>query len=218
MFWKKKRTDKASWELAYWQRRKRKERHLKNDHYQQHYTDLFGLTTEDYRNKKVLDIGCGPRGSLEWADVAAERYGLDPLANEYLKLGAGKHKMSYVSAPSEAIPFADGYFDIVASFNSLDHVDDLDRTSAEIGRVTKPGGRFLLVVEINHPPTPTEPITLHRESLLAKFNGAFETHRDWSCAMLPDGHDIYGSVLADRRPESDQEPAVFCVSFIRRSV
>jgi len=56
----------------------------------------------------ALDIGCGPRGSLEWADMTKERYGLDPLANEYLKLGADKHKMKYVASGAEKIPFEDG--------------------------------------------------------------------------------------------------------------
>ena len=113
MFWKKKPTDKASWELAYWQRRKRKERNLKNDHYQQHYTVLFSLTIEDYRNKKVLDIGCGPRGSLEWADVASERYGLDPLADEYLKTGSRQaQNVLCVCTVSKRFHLPDGYFDI----------------------------------------------------------------------------------------------------------
>ena len=32
----------------------------------------------------TTDIGCGPRGSLEWATMAAERVGLDPPVNKYL--------------------------------------------------------------------------------------------------------------------------------------
>ena len=54
------------------------------------------------------------------------------------------------------------------------------------------------------------------ESLLAKFAGGFVSVRDWSCAMLPEGHDIYGSILADKRPASKDEPAVMCASFVRR--
>ena len=105
----------------------------------------------------MLDIGCGPRGSLELADTALERVGLDPLAKEYLKLGDASHMMTYVASRSESIPFADGYFDIVCSFNSFDHVADLKRTIiAEIVRVVKPGGLFLLLSEVNHAPTKTE--------------------------------------------------------------
>ncbi|MBW8015233.1 MAG: class I SAM-dependent methyltransferase [Planctomycetes bacterium] len=55
--------------------------------------------------------------------------------------------------------FEDGYFDIVTSINSLDHVDDLDKTISEIIRVTSKDGCFLLMVEVNHEPTKCEPIS-----------------------------------------------------------
>lgn len=71
--------------------------------------------------------------------MASERVGLDPLVDGYRALGIGQHKMTYVKGGSEKIPFPDGHFDIVTSFNSLDHVDNLDATVAEITRVTAPG-------------------------------------------------------------------------------
>jgi ubiquinone/menaquinone biosynthesis C-methylase UbiE len=98
---------------------------------------VYGINREDYRGKRVLDIGCGPLGSLEWADMTAQRVGLDPLVPRYLKMGSSKHKMEYVASGSENIPFPDGYFDFVTSLNSLDHVDNLDLTIHEIKRVVK---------------------------------------------------------------------------------
>ena len=151
---------KGDAELAYWRDRKAEEDSLRNSWYVRFYTDHFGLTKDDYAGKRVLDIGCGPRGSLEWADMALERVGLDPLAEQYVEeLGARDQAMSYVASGSENIPFPDGHFDVVCSFNSLDHVDDLDETVAEICRVVAPGGRFLLLVDVNHEPTECEPIT-----------------------------------------------------------
>lgn len=151
---------KAASEFAYWAARHDKEGTLQHAHYGYFFTTHFGLDRAVYRGKRVLDVGCGPRGSLEWADEAAERVGLDPLIDAYRQLGIAAHKMSYVAAPAESIPFPDGYFDIVSSFNSLDHVDDLDRSIAEIIRVLAPGGLFLLLTDVNHPPTPCEPLTL----------------------------------------------------------
>lgn len=147
-------------ELAYWRERAAEETVLANDHYGWFFTEHFGLDPGFYRNRAVLDLGCGPRGSLEWARLAGLRVGLDPLAAEYRPLGTGRHAMAYVAASSEAIPFADGALDVVSSFNSLDHVDDLDGTLAEVGRVLRPGGEFLLLVEVNHRPTVLEPLTL----------------------------------------------------------
>jgi SAM-dependent methyltransferase len=150
---------KEKHELEYWEATRAAEGKLSNDHYVAFYTTHFGLEPSFYEGKRVLDVGCGPRGSLEWASMAAERVGLDPLADEYLKLGAAAHAMRYVCAPSEAMPFSDGHFDVVCSFNSLDHVEDVGRTVREICRVLKPGGVFLLLTDVDHEPTPTEPIS-----------------------------------------------------------
>jgi len=151
--------DKGEHELRYWSTVKEKEAVLHNSWYEYFYTTHFGLTRDDYGGKKVLDIGCGPRGSLEWADMAAIRIGLDPLADSYRALGADRHKMTYVAASSDAMPFPDGHFGIVCSFNSLDHVDDLEVTIQEIQRVTAEGGLFLLLTDVNHPPTVCEPVS-----------------------------------------------------------
>ena len=144
-------------ELKYWKTKKDEEGTLSHEHFEGYYTTHFGLDSQFYNDKRILDIGCGPRGSLEWAEGAAERVGLDPLADQYLALEAHEHDMTYVKAGSEAIPYDDHHFDVVCSFNSLDHVEDLEATIAEIKRVTRAGGLFLLLTDLNHEPTACEP-------------------------------------------------------------
>jgi len=143
-------------ELAFWESRVRQHGVLANDHYEHFYTSHFGLTETFYRDKRVLDIGCGPRGSLEWA-ADALCVGADPLAMAYRRLGTAHHAMHYVACGAEALPFDDGSFDVVSAFNSLDHVDDLAAAAAEISRVVAPGGVFLLLVAIHEQPTTLEP-------------------------------------------------------------
>jgi SAM-dependent methyltransferase len=188
-------------ELSFW-RKLSTQGPLSHGHYQWFYTTYFGLEPSFYKGKRILDIGCGPRGSLEWADMAAERVGLDPLVPEYMKLGANKHKMTYTAAPSEKIPFPNGHFDVVCSFNSLDHVANLDRTSAEIARVTRPGGLFLLITEVGHPPTATEPINLPW-NITNVFRESFEVISE---GLYDIGdHDIYGQIRQDKRFDSSNE-------------
>lgn len=187
---------KEAHELSYWRSRLNAEQVLANGHYQFFYTEYFGLELGYYDGKKVIDVGCGPRGSLEWAVNAAERIGMDTLAFHYLKLGARDHAMQYVTAGAEAIPYPDSYFDVVCSFNSLDHVDDLHAALKEIGRVLKPDGLFLLIVEINHFATATEPVEIR--DIDATFGPLFAIENP-RLYEIGDAHDIYGQLRTDAR-------------------
>jgi ubiquinone/menaquinone biosynthesis C-methylase UbiE len=141
---------KETAEIKYWQLRKTENKNnFSNSEYQQYYTKHFDLPLNIYNNKRILDIGCGPCGTLEWANMSLERIGLDPLVNKYIEFGTDRHNMIYVKAKSESIPFKDHYFDIVTLFNSLSYVDDLDSTIREIKRVLKPGGLLLLLTDVN---------------------------------------------------------------------
>jgi len=181
-------------ELKHWQDRYGVENgSLSNSHYEPLYTTVFSLNRDSYNGKRVLDIGCGPRGSLEWADGALQRVGLDPLVNDYRAFGIDAHKMEYRAAPSHKIPFGDGHFDIVTCLNALDHVDDFEGTVAEIKRVTKRGGLFLVSVEIDHPPTAAEPIVLSKRSFQA-FAPEFTTLQEDTFGT-PADHMLHDGVL-----------------------
>ena len=165
---------KEFFELCYWKTVKLFSKSLtKNSHYKYFYTDNFSIPEEFYKDKTILDIGCGPRGSLEWADMAKERIGMDPLAEQYLKMGAKEHKMSYVKAYVENIPFPDNYFDVICSFNSLDHVENMKLACQEIKRTLKNDGLFLLLVDIHTMPTLTEPQTMNW-NFIAEYFPEFE--------------------------------------------
>jgi GT2 family glycosyltransferase/SAM-dependent methyltransferase len=183
-------TSKGDAEFAYWLERKRAEGHLSNTHYERVYTTSFGLDRSDFAGKRVLDIGCGPRGSLEWATEASERVGLDPLVSRYRLLGIDAHQMTYVDSGAEDIPFPDGHFDIVASLNALDHVDDVDAAIGEMTRVTRSGGLGLVLVEVEHAPTATEPHSLNW-NVLTRF-ASWEVVRERRVA-LDAAHNVHGS-------------------------
>jgi ubiquinone/menaquinone biosynthesis C-methylase UbiE len=169
---------KELYEYAYWKYRKLNEKELSNSHYQKLFTEWVGFELSFYDGKRILDIGCGPRGSLEWADNSLKRVGLDPLVNSYRKLGIDNHKMEYVHASVEKIPFPDEFFDIVTSFNSLDHITNLQEAAAEISRVLRASGVFVVVVEIHKRPTIAEPITLSWK-FLTEFERQLEIiHRE----------------------------------------
>lgn len=149
--------DKHREEMNYW-KYQYETNHFNNSWYSYFFTKNFNIDEQEYHNKKILDIGCGPQGSLEWISEKAQCFGLDPLANEYYHhFDCKYHKMNYVKAHSENIPFPDNYFDYVFSMNSLDHVDNVEKTLKEIVRVLTPKATFLLIVEVNHEERPCEP-------------------------------------------------------------
>lgn len=194
---------KGDSEMRYWRSRARAEGVdregaagivLDNAHYEAVFTTHFRLASEFFAGKRVLDVGCGPRGSLEWADMAAERVGLDPLADEYREFGIDHHAMSYVAAPAEKMPFDDASFDVVAALNSLDHVDDIPQTIAELSRVAADGATLLLTVEARHRPTAAEPHWLDWD-IVDQFS-------DWTVAWsarngVRRDHNLYRSIDED---------------------
>ena len=208
-----RRAAKRRAELAYWRSRRESEHELRGDHYERFFSDYFGLPRSHYAGKRVLDIGCGPRGTLEWATDADVRIGLDPLADDYLALGADQHAMTYVKGSAEEMPFESAYFDVIASFNSLDHVDSLDVAIAEITRVAKPGGLLLLLTDVGHAPTFTEPQSLHWD-VLSKFQPAWEER--WSKRIAKSGPGMMESLDADLRTDA-RESSGYLAALLERN-
>ena len=92
----------------------------------------------------ALDLGCHG-GQL--AEVLAGRGGIGEMVQCDLshKMVAGASGPRLV-ADEEALPFANGQFDLVASVLSLHWVNDLPGTFSQIRRALKPNGLFLCAV------------------------------------------------------------------------
>ncbi len=215
--WLLQRKLKGYLEYRFW-RKLYKKKGLHNGHFPYFFTDFFGLKSSWYENKKVLDIGCGPCGSLEWANTALLRIGLDPEVCRYWKLGIHLHKMNYVNGLVEGIPFRDASFDLVSSFNSLDHVDHVDTALSEIIRVLKPSAHLLLILEVNHDPRPTEPVEIREAQLKQKLIPHFELI-SWIDFAIRADHDIYQSLLDSTRLDSlaNDQPGIVAAHLIKNS-
>ncbi len=124
--------------------------------------------------------------------------------------------MKYVTGTSECLPFPDGHFHIVSSFNSLDHVDDLDQTAREIVRVLAPGGFFLLVTDVNHPPTRCEPLAFSWD-VVKKFSPPLRIVAERYYEVSRPGN-IYQSILADvpyDHATKGPHPGILTARFVR---
>lgn len=122
-----------------------------------------------FRGLRVADIGCGPFPNLLVFDQC-QRWGFDHLIEAYKRLGypLDRFDMQFVNCKSESIAVPDRYFDAVVSRNALDHVDDFEKTAAEIRRILKPNG-YLAIQAHYHRPTWTEPLVLNDDRILSAF-------------------------------------------------
>jgi len=98
----------------------------------------------------ILDVGCGtgrllrataarfPAARLEGVDAAPQ---MVQTAVHLLPPGSSIH---FQEATAEALPFADGQFDLVFSTMTFHHWADQNKGVSEVARVLSPGGRWLL--------------------------------------------------------------------------
>jgi len=96
------------------------------------------------RDAAVLDLGAGYCGFINHIR-ARERHALDH-SNEVVRC-AGPGVRTHVGDVSDLSAFATGSIDVVFASNLLEHLDDdpLAATLAEVSRVLRDGGRFVVM-------------------------------------------------------------------------
>ena len=95
--------------------------------------------------RRVLEIGSGRGGLLH--ELRAE--GLDAVGVETSADRIAEARARFGPLPIEhvsgvTLPFADETFDLVLSFDVFEHIPDSDGHLAEVRRVLRPGGWYLL--------------------------------------------------------------------------
>lgn len=136
------------------------------DHADWNYRPLLGAISrtrfkrvvsllEGRRAGRLLEVGYGSGIFLpELARHCGELYGIDvhglqgPVADSLARFGVAARLSS---GSVTAMPFADGFFDVLIAVSALEFVADLGAACGEIKRVLSPGGT-LIVVTPGHSP------------------------------------------------------------------
>jgi ubiquinone/menaquinone biosynthesis C-methylase UbiE len=126
-------------------------------------------------DERALDVGTGA-GALAFALAPLVRtvVGLDPVP-ELLELARARAlpNTEFVEGDGTALPFPDGAFDLAGTHRTLHHLAQPEHVVAELARVTRSGGRVLVVDQLA-PNDPAAAAALHE----------FETVRDPSHTRL----------------------------------
>ncbi len=98
------------------------------------------------KGNKILDVGCGKGRYLK---NLAE----DCPDNVYAAVDISKGVMKFFDSDIAEkrqgsltnIPYGENYFDMVYACESLEHAIDINNALLEMGRVTKPGGKIMII-------------------------------------------------------------------------
>lgn len=141
----------------------------------------------------VLDIGCG-NGALLSALSGRIKHGAgvdesEAMIEKARQRNSANSNLEFSRISSPSLPFRDATFDAVISLMSFRYLD-WDPLLKEVKRVTKPGGRFLIVDMVTDPVGRREYPQLLRDKLRTMFrqktNATFKanlqslvSHTDW---------------------------------------
>jgi ubiquinone/menaquinone biosynthesis C-methylase UbiE len=104
---------------------------------------------------RVLDLGCGAgwatRLLAQSIAEVGQVVGLD-VSDEMIRLAQESSKdfanIQYVVGSAQGIPWQDNFFDKVLSVESFYYYPDQDRALDELFRVTAPGGRVFILINL----------------------------------------------------------------------
>lgn len=114
------------------------------------YLKLFGQCVDLNNKTKILEIGSGPVGIINYINNC-EKYALDPLMDYYTDNFKLSKEVRWLQGIGEDIPFEDDYFDAVISTNTLDHTFNPLAVLKDIKRVLKNQGFLFLTVDCHQP-------------------------------------------------------------------
>lgn len=165
----------------------------------------LGRFAELRGDERALDAGTGP-GTLA---IALARHVREVVAVDLVpeqleqarRLASGLTNVAFVEGDVRALPFDAGEFNLAATLRTLHHVQRPELVVAELARVTRPGGRVLVIDQIGAI-DPLRAIEIDR----------FERARDPShTRLLPDGDlralfEANGLVLLRSRVVQESRP------------
>jgi SAM-dependent methyltransferase len=106
------------------------------------FLERTGVLTRDHR---ILEIGSGHGRMLH--HLLSNGFDVRGVEASASRIAGGQRvygTLPYTLVTGADLPFDDGAFDVVLSFDVFEHIPDSDRHLREVARVLKPRGHYLL--------------------------------------------------------------------------
>ncbi|MDN3567120.1 methyltransferase domain-containing protein [Paeniroseomonas aquatica] len=172
----------------------------------------YFLARQASRGLDVLDIACGEGyGSALLAQVARSVVGVD-VSDEavgFARQSYRRDNLRFLTGDGRAIPLGDASVDVVASFETLEHLYEQEQFLAECRRVLRPGGLLLISTpdrEVYSPDGSTANRFHVRELDLAEFHAALAPH--FPHVGMFRQRPMLGSAILPLAPDSAARPAI----------
>ncbi len=140
-----------------------------DDETAEHYARKYGewatnrLPVEEIKlpsTSTIVDIGCGTGATLRRAADFVTKgvlIGIDPvprmleIARDKTAAHPAGDRIEFRRGSAEDLPIDNDFADFVFAFDSFDHWRDKERGLVEVRRVLRPGGRFVVVKDLDLP-------------------------------------------------------------------
>lgn len=114
------------------------------------------VLARDYVHGDVLEVGCGEGRGISWMmDKVKSFTALDKIEEALIKLREKYPQAKFISGNIPPFNAPSDSYDVVVSFQVIEHIKDDAAYLREIHRVLKPGGLALIT-------TPNRPLSLSR--------------------------------------------------------
>jgi SAM-dependent methyltransferase len=128
-------------------------KHLRERWWSGEFTDFLRETLRPRAGDRILDVGCGSGTAevrLGQLGISQMRlFGVDLIPDRVVQAVASARahnvRVRFASADACALPFRTNAFDSVFCIAVMQHIRDLSAAVRELARVTKQGGRILVI-------------------------------------------------------------------------
>lgn len=140
------------------------------------YRDLVERAAAGGPSRRILDVGCAFGVFLGALGADWERFGVDVSQFAIDRAKGSVPGAVFARAGFEEIPFS-GPFDVITSFDVIEHVPSLEAVGASVESRLAPAGHFIFVVPVYDGPTgPVIRLLDHDETHVHKQSRSFWLH------------------------------------------